>query len=170
MTTIEYAVPLSGSELQNLTEGEVKKWGQVDVPVEREGTAIFPPDTPMGWPAKSYKRASFMYFDAEGHTVNTVNASGGVSTTEYETGNAVVRTLTADNRATALAAGEKSVEVASKLDSRRVYNTAGDELIETLGPEHTIKLANGSEVQARRRVKYTYDQNAPGVTEYRLVN
>ncbi len=167
VTTIEYAVPLSGSELQNLTEGEVKKWGQEDLPVE--GTAVFPPDTPMGWPAKSYKRASFMYFDAEGHTVNTVNASGGVSTTEYGSGNGVVRTLTADNRATALAAGEKSVEVASKLDSRRVYNAAGDELLETLGPEHTIRLANGSEAQARRRVKYTYDQNAPGVTEYRLV-
>ncbi len=166
LTTIEYAVPLSGTGLQNLTAAEVKKWGQVDVPVE--GTAVFPPDTPMGWPAKEYTRATFSYFDAEGHTVNSVNSSGGVSTAEYGPTNNVVRTLGADNRALALAEGEKSVDVAEKLDSRKVYNPEGDELLETLGPEHKVKLSS-SEVQARHRIRYSYDQNAPAEKEYRLV-
>jgi YD repeat-containing protein len=160
LTTIEYAVPLSGTGLQNLTATEVEKgWGQKDDPVE--GTAIFPPDTPMGWPAKEYTKATISYFDSEGHTVNTVNPSGGVSTTEYNTTNNVVRTLSPDNRTLALKEGAKSVEVAANLDDRSVYNAEGDELMETLGPEHKIKLVNGSEVQARRRVKYSYDRNAP---------
>ncbi len=167
LTTIEYAVPLSGTGLQNLTVAEVKKWGQGDVPVE--GTAVFPPDTPMGWPAKEYKRATISYFDAEGHTVNNVNPSGGISTAEYGPTNNVVRTLSADNRALAVAEGEKSVEVSAKLDTRKVYNEEGDELVETLGPEHKIKLASGSEVQARHRVRYSYDQDAPIEKEYRLV-
>jgi tripartite motif-containing protein 71 len=167
LTTIEYAIPLSGSGLQNLTAAEVKKWGQEDVPVE--GTAVFPPDTPMGWPAKEYKRATFSYFDAEGHTVNSVNPSGGISTAEYGPTNNVVRTLSADNRALAVAEGEKSVEVAAKLDTHKVYNPEGDELVETLGPEHKVKLASGSEVQARHRIRYSYDQNAPAEKEYRLV-
>ena len=162
VTTIEYAVPLSGSSigLPNLTATEVKKgWGQEDDPVE--GTAIFRPDTPMGWPAKEYAGASIAYFDAEGHTVNGLNAKGGISTTEYDETNDVVRTLSPDNRALAIKEGTKSAEVAANLDSRSVYNEEGDELLETLGPEHKVKLSNGSEVQARRRVKYSYDQNAP---------
>jgi len=169
LTTIEYAVPLSGTGLQNLTAGEVKKWGQEDVPVENGGTAVFPPDTPMGWPAKEYAKATISYFDPEGHAVNNVNASGGVSTAEYSLTNNLVRTLSPDDRALALAAGEKSVEVAAKLDTRKVYNEEGDELLETLGPEHKVKLSTGSEVQARHRVRYSYDQNAPSEKTYRLV-
>ncbi len=41
---------------------------------------------------------------------------GSVSTTEYNEENDVTRTLTPDNRATALEAGEKSVEVATLLE------------------------------------------------------
>ncbi len=80
-----------------------------------------------------------------------------------------MRTLSADNRVLALAAGEKSVEVARDLDGRRVYNAEGDELLETLGPEHKVKLPNGSEAQARHGVKYRYDQGAPHGGVYRLV-
>jgi YD repeat-containing protein len=167
LTTIEYAVPLSGTGLQSVTAAEVKKWGQEDDPVE--GTAVFPPDTPMGWPAKEYKRATISYFDAEGRTVNNVNPSGGVSTTEYGPTNNVVRSLNADDRALALKEGEKSKEAAAKLDDRKIYNEEGDELVETLGPEHKLKLSNGTEVQARHRVRYSYDQNAPSEKTYRLV-
>ena len=168
VTTIEYTVPLLGTGLQNLTAGEVEKgWGQKDNPVE--GTAVFPPDKPMGWPAKEYTTATISYFDAEGHTVNTVNASGGVSTSEYSPTNNVIRRLSVDDRALALKEGSKSAEVAKQLDDESVYNEEGDELLETLGPEHKIKLANGSEVEARHRVKYMYDQGAPKGTNYRLV-
>jgi streptogramin lyase len=147
VSTVEYAVPVSGTGLPSLTEAEVKKWGQEDYPLE--GTAVFPPDKPMGWPAKEYEKATISYFDAAGRTVNVANPAGGISTVEYSETNNATRTLSADNRVLALKEGEKSVEVARKLDGRKVYNEEGDELLETLGPEHKVKLSNGSEVQAR---------------------
>lgn len=167
VTTVEYGVPVSGAGLQNLTAAEAKKWGQEDDPLE--GTAVFQPYKPMGWPAKEYTSSSLLYFDSEGRTVNNVNPSGGVSTSEYNASNNAVRTLSADNRATALAEGSKSAEVAAKLDDRSVYNEEGDELLETFGPEHKVKLASGAEVQARHRVKYYYDEGSPEGKEYRLV-
>ncbi len=167
VTTIDYKAPLSGSGVQNLTSGEVAKWGQKDDPVE--ATAIFPPDEPQGWPASSYTRASISYFDGEGRLVNVAGPTGGVATTEYNEANQVTRTLSADNRAAALKEGAKSAEVAKKLDSENVYDEETGELLEGLGPEHKVKLASGSEVQARHRVKYVYDQGSPAEEEYGLV-
>jgi DNA-binding beta-propeller fold protein YncE len=68
-TTIEYHLPVSGGGgLQNLSKEEVEKWGQKnDYPAE--GTAIFAPDEPQGWPASKYTRASIDYMDEEGRTV-----------------------------------------------------------------------------------------------------
>jgi YD repeat-containing protein len=167
VSTVEYNVPLSGTGLQNLKASEIKAWAQEDAPTE--GTAIYPPDEPMGWPAQDYKRATIYYLDGEGHTVNTVTPGGGVSTAEYGPTNNVVRTLSADNRAAALKEGTKSAEVAKLLDERSVYNEEGDELLETLGPQHKIKLSSDGEVEARHRVKYTYDQNSLGGKSYHLI-
>jgi DNA-binding beta-propeller fold protein YncE len=184
-TTIEYGVPLSGSEssyLANLTQSAVEKWAQKkDDPVE--GTAVFPPDEPQGWPASGYKRATINYWDTSGRTVNTVTPTGGVSTTEYNEANEVVRALSADNRAAALKEGCKllpkeckSAEVAERLDSKSKYNgetTAekeleekegkleyGARLLETRGPEHKVKLASGTEVEARAVTHDYYDEGA----------
>ena len=165
VSTIEYDLPTLGTGLPTLTAAETERWGQKDYPVE--GTAIFPPAQPMGWPAKEYTNATISYFDVEGRTVNVASPTGtistgeAISTTEYDESNNAVRSLSADNRVLALKAGSKSVEVSQELDSRSVFNEEGNELKETLGPEHKIKLANGSEVQARKETKYTYNQKAP---------
>jgi YD repeat-containing protein len=160
VSTVEYHVPVSGTGAPYaLGSSEVAKWGQKDDPTE--ATAIFPPDEPMGWPASGYKRASITYMDEEGRTVNTVSPSGAISTTEYNETNDVVRTLSANNRAAALKEGGKSAEVSKQLDTQSTYNEAGTELLETLEPEHKVKLTSGSEVQARDRVKYFYDEGAP---------
>jgi DNA-binding beta-propeller fold protein YncE len=167
VSTIEYHVPLSGvTGLQNLSKGEVAKWGQKDDP--EEGMAVFAPDEPMGWPAKEYKRASIVYMDEQARTVNTASPSGAVSTSEYNETNDVVRTLSPDNRATALKETTESAQIAkaNELDSESVYNAEGTELLETLGPEHKVKLTNGSEVQARDHVKYSYDEGAPEGKEH----
>jgi YD repeat-containing protein len=175
--TIEYQVPLSGSELKTMTKTEVEKWGQIDDPVEAAAAAIFPPDEPMGWPAKSYKRATIHYLDGEARTVNVVSPSGGVTTTEYNTNNDVIRTLSADNRAAALKEGSKSVEIAKKLDAESKYNgeiekeaaEPGTQLIETIGPEHKVKLSSGTEVSARSRTQYSYNEGAPKGETFDLV-
>ncbi len=173
-STIEYHVPISGTGLPTLTKEEVEKWGQQDDPTE--GMAVFPPDEPQGWPASSYKRASIVYLDEGDHAVNTYGPTGGVSTTEYNELNDVVRTLAPDNRAAVLKEGCvsktecKSAEVSKLLDRESTYNTTGSEpgtqLLETLGPQHTVKLAQGKEktgeeVLARGHVKYSYNEGAP---------
>jgi RHS repeat-associated protein len=172
--TVDYKVALLGLELPTMTSSEVEKWGQTDVPAE--ATAMFPPDQPEGWPAKGYKRASIEYFDSEGRTVNTVAPGAGVWTSEYNSDNDVVRTLSPDNRAAALKESCeskekcKSAELAKLLDNESVYEETGSEpgsrLLETFGPQHTVKLAVGKkeaneEVLARNHMKYYYNEGAP---------
>jgi DNA-binding beta-propeller fold protein YncE len=161
-STIEYHLPLSGTGLPTMTESEVAKWGQKDDPTE--GMATFPPDEPQSWPATSYKRATILYLDAEGRAVNSEAPSGGISTTEYNETNNVTRTLSADNRATALKEA-KPAEASELLDTKNVYSAEGGELLETRGPQHIVKLSTGAEVKARNHAKYIYDQGAKEVEE-----
>ncbi len=175
VSTVEYGVPVTGTGAPHeMGSKEVEAWGQRDDPVE--AAAIFPPDEPMGWPASGYKRANVYYIDPEARTVNVAAPSGGISTSEYNETNDVVRTLTADNRAAALKEGAKSAEVAKRLDTESKYNGEGSEeaaepgtqLLERLGPEHQVKLGNGTEVPARARSKYFYDEGAPAGESYNL--
>jgi tripartite motif-containing protein 71 len=182
VSTIEYNVPLSGSGAPHeMTKAELETWGQTDDPTE--AAAIFPPDEPMGWPAKDYKRATITYLDELGRTVNAATPSGGVATSEYNEDNEVVRSLSADNRAAALKEA-KPREVAELHDTKSKYNgetkeekekeekegaiEPGTRLLETVGPEHKVELEGGSEVQARNHVRYFYDEGAPGGERYDL--
>ncbi len=167
MNTLEYDVPLSGAELNTMTKSELERWGQKDDPTE--ATAIFPPSEPMGWPAKDYKSATITYYDESGHTVNRATPFGGVSTSEYNEDSEVVRTLSADNRAAALNEGSKAAETAELLDTKSTYSKEGNELLETLGPQHLVKLASGTSKQARNHVRYFYDEGAPEGERYALV-
>jgi tripartite motif-containing protein 71 len=167
-STIEYRVPVSGGGVpQNLSKEEVEKWGQKkDYPAE--GTAIFPPDEPQGWPASGYKRATIDYMDEQGRTVNAVAPGGAIATTEYNETNEVTRTLTPDNRATAMAEGCvsvskkecKSAETAEKLDTRTEYSEENSQVSRVLDPEHKVKLSSGSEVQARAVTHDYYNEGA----------
>jgi hypothetical protein len=167
---LEYHIPTSGGALPNLSESEVSKWGQKDYPLE--GMAMFPPVRPMGWPAKEYELETIDYMDEKGHTVNVASPTGGISTTEYDETNDVKRTLSPDNRAIALKEA-KPAEAAEKLDTRHEYSNG--RLVETLGPEHKVKLAVGKEgkrdeeVSAREQVKYFYDEGSPEGKSYGLL-
>jgi YD repeat-containing protein len=190
-TTIEYRVPLSGSGAPHeMTSTEMAKWGQTkDLP--EQATAIFPPDEPMGWPAADYKRAAVGYLDAQSREVDAASPSGGISTTEYNSLNEVTRTLTAADRALALKEGSKSAEVAEKLDSELKYSgetkeekeqeekevsekkkaalEPGVRLLEKYGPEHKIRLANGTEEETRNHEKFSYNEEAPSGETHDLV-
>jgi RHS repeat-associated protein len=162
--TIEYHIPLSGTTgLPPMTESEVTKWGQKDDPTE--GMAILPPSKPMGWPATEFKEATTYYLDSRGRTVNMVAPTSGISTTEYNSYNDITRTLSPDNRATAVASGEKSKELAKELDSEKTYKETGSEpgteLLSTLGPKHNVELTNGTQAEARTHTTYTYNEGAP---------
>ena len=174
--TVDYKVPISGTGAPHeMGASKTAEWGQAtDDPYE--ATAIFPPDEPMGWPAKDYTRAAINYRDSEGRTVNTASPTGGITTTEYNEANEVTRTLSADNRAAALKEGcvsEKECKSATEsrlLDTENTYNSEDTELVKTLGPEHTVRLSKyESTVPARNFIKSYYDEGAPGGETYRLV-
>ncbi len=180
--TMEYNVPLSGTGaphemgLNNETHHpEPEKWGQKDDPVE--ATAIVPPDSPQGWPATSYKRATVYYLDEQGRDVNIGSPStataGAIATTEYNEENDVIRTLSPDNRLTALEAGTKSAEVAKLLSTEKTYNgegakekevtEPGTKLIDVVGPQHMVKYVAGKEHKealARNHDKLFYEDEA----------
>ncbi len=169
ISTIEYNIPLSGSGLPSMTSGELAKWAQKDDPIE--GAAIFPPDEPMGWPAVNYKRAAIDYQDEQMRTVNATSPTGGISTTEYNSENEVVRSLSAENRATALTEAN-SAAASELLDTKSAY--IEDELTDTWGPQHSVKLAKGKNeanetTLARNHVKYSYNEGAPNGESYELV-
>ena len=124
---------------------EVEAWGEKDDPTE--ATAIFPPDEPMGWPAKDYKRATIDYLDGNARLVNVAHPGGAISTTEYNSKNDVERTLSPDNRATALKEGAKSAEKSKLLDTENTYNTEGTELQSTLGPQRTVNSLTARTLQ-----------------------
>lgn len=173
--TVEYKVPVSGSGAPHqMTSSELAKWAQKkDLPVE--ATAIFPPDEPQGWPATDYKRAIINYLDTQARTVNKATPSGGISTVEYNALNEIERTLTADNRATALKEGCESelncqsAKVAEALSTKKVYNSEGTELLETYAPEHKIRLSNGTEEGTRDRQQLSYNEGAPLGESHQLV-
>lgn len=180
-TTIEYGIPVSGTGLPNLGTEATAAWGEKDdTPVE--GVAVFAPGQLESWPAKEYVDASIEYWDKQGRLVNAQVPGGGIATTEYNAYNEVVRTLSADNRQTALDA--KSSQLASLLSTERRYNgettaereheeqevkegrkaasAPGSELLEIRGPQHKVKLAEtGAVVQAREHTVYSYGEGAP---------
>ncbi len=190
--TIDYNVPVTGSGApHNMSATEVAKWGQKAEEAPEEATAIFPPDSPQGWPAASYTRATVYYLDGQGRVVNTATPStgtyGSISTTEYNETNDVVRTLSPDNRAAALKEGCESesncvsAKMAKLLSTENTYNGEGEkeeatpergtQLVVSRGPEHMVKYVRGEEhykageqpeeAMARGLTKYFYNEGAP---------
>ncbi|MGA2162992.1 MAG: hypothetical protein ABSH36_00815 [Solirubrobacteraceae bacterium] len=190
--TIDYNVPVSGTGApHNMSASEVAKWGQKAEEAPEEATAISPPDSPQGWPASSYSRATVYYLDGQGRLVNTATPStgtyGSISTTEYNETNDVVRTLSPDNRAAALKEGCESesncasAKTAKLLSTENTYNGEGEkeektpergtQLVVSRGPEHMVKYVRGEEhykageqpeeAMARSLTKYFYNEGAP---------
>ena len=114
----------------------------------------------MGWPAKDYTRASITYFDEQGRAVNHTSPSGGIATSEYNETNEITRSLSADNRAAAVKEANPK-EASELLDTKSEYNQEGTELVDTVGPQHNVRLTTGTEVLARNHVHYYYDEGAP---------
>lgn len=196
--TIDYHVPLEGSKApaqmgfnETTQMHEPAKWGQSEEEDPVEATSIFPVDSPQGWPASSYKRATTYYLDNDGRLVNVATPSkssyGAVATTEYNEFNDVTRTLTPENRETALKEGCeseahcKSAEKAKLLDTESRYNcenvvechegAPGTRLLESWGPQHLIKYTSGEaqyepgekakEALGRSYTRNYYDEGAP---------
>lgn len=156
---IEYNVPISGTGAPYpMGASSVKEWGEETAP--SNAAAVFAPESERGWPASSYAGATVYYINGQGQTVNVAAPTGGISTTEYNKTNNVKRTLSAANREKALHEGNP-ITAAELLSTSNTYNSEGTELTETLGPLEKVRLPGGTEVEARERKRYTYEQGAP---------
>lgn len=146
-TTIAYEVPLSGSGVPDMSASAVGQWGQQDLPTD--AVAIFPPDQIPASPPSSYSHATIDYTDAEGQLVNTATPGVGttapsISTSEVDEFGNVVRELTPANRLLALAKGSGSVTRSHELETKRRFSADGTEMLEELGPMHSIRLESGT--------------------------
>jgi RHS repeat-associated protein len=159
-------VPLSGSGAPyDMSPATVAKWGQTDYPVD--ATAIFPPTEVPSSPPSSYTQATVHYMDPDGHQVNTAAAAApgvagsAITTTEVDQHGNTVRSLSAQNRLTALAAGENAATRSHELDSHSTYSADGTEMLESWGPLHKVRLESGETAEARAHTTTKYDEGAP---------
>jgi RHS repeat-associated protein len=156
-TTIVYQVPtttaLGGPYQMDLAT--VQTWGQSTTPTS--ATAVFPPghstaDNPP------YDYATVHYLDGQGRELNVANSDGAsgafISTTEYNTDGSISRTLSPSDRALVIA----GTAAAGDVDTQYQYAVSADgvDLTEVFGPLHSVQLADGSIVQARRHTVTTY--------------
>ena len=169
-TTLVYGVPISGSSAPyEMSPTSIAKWGQTDYPVE--ATAIFPPTDVPGEPPSSYSQATVKYMDPKGSLVNTASpempGAGGssIATTETNSKGDVVRELSAQNRLTALGAGEGSAARSEELDTHSIYSADGTQMLESWGPLHPVRLESGESVEARTHTTIEYDKEEPTLKE-----
>jgi RHS repeat-associated protein len=167
-STIVYGVPLSGEDAPyDMSPATVAKWGQSDFPVD--ATAIFPPtDVPGEGMPSDYSQAVVHYMDPDGYEVNTASpqlpgASGpSITTSEIDMKGNVLRSLSAQNRLTALAAAD-TVARSKELDSHTEYEfgEGGARMLKTQswGPLHKVRLESGETVEARTHATTEYNQD-----------
>ena len=170
VSTFVYQVPVTGQGAPyEMGAAEVARWAQTDIATD--ATAIFPPTQVPGSPPSSYERATVIYMNANGRTVNTVAPGGYVATTEYDGYGNVTRELSATNRQAALDEGASTAEEAAlavELDSHSVYDGDGLVVTDSYGPAHDVQLSDGSVIRARAHSHTVYDENNPGDGPYYL--
>ena len=158
-----YSVPLTtaaGGPI-NMDPATVATWDQTDDPTS--AVAIFPADhAPGSGTITDWTYAQIDYYDAQGREVNTAAYNNGwdVTTTQYDQYGNDIRELTADNRATALAAGAGSATDAAQLETDNIYTSDGTELLDTYGPTHQA-MAAGTLQTIRTHTHDIYDAGAP---------
>jgi len=142
---------------------------------------------------RGYIHATVHYMDASGQEINTLTPGGHFDSSEYDQYGNVVRALEATNRELALGtlpdAASKAADLglpddsAMRADLLATYNTYsadGLDLVATLGPSVKVALERdlsapgkptllaGTQVVARHRTTYRYDEGKPDGTAYHL--
>jgi RHS repeat-associated protein len=158
-TRIHYQVALTGQGAPyDLSSGQIANWAQADIPTD--ATAIYPPSATT----EDLRSAFIHYMDRYGRETNIASPgsdpNGYITTSEWDGHNNQIRTLSAQNRLTALASSSPP-DVAKSLDVQHGYTADGVDLKTELGSRHMVKLANGDESPARQKTSYSYDAQVP---------
>ncbi|WP_432831345.1 RHS repeat-associated core domain-containing protein [Dactylosporangium sp. CA-092794] len=174
VTTVVYNVPVSGSGAPyDLSAGQIARWAQTTPAVT--ATAVFDPgqvpggNQTTGVLPTSWTRATVTYLDANGRRINLATPGGNIDTTWYDDFGNISRTLSATNRASALAASAtdtvtEEAALARTKSNLSVYSADGRRLTTVLGPMHHVRLASGVSKDAREVTLTTYDEGIPAGT------
>ncbi len=166
--TISYGVPLSGGGAPyDMSTAATATWGQDD-DLPWDAVAIWPQDTVPDLRAPDYRMATIHYLDLQGLEVNVAKPDGAISTSWHDSNGNVIRDLTAQGRAVALAAGANSVNVAADRSTLYQYAGNGIDLLATREAVTQITLSDGRVVTGRRIKTTNYDENAPGGGPFHL--
>jgi RHS repeat-associated protein len=155
--SVNYRMPLTGyGAWFEMGPQVADAIGQTDRPTD--GTVVV-----RNAPGEGQYLFTGHYLNQDGREVNVARPGLGTTTTEYDKHGNVVRELSAQNRADALAAGGGSVVAAGLLSTYRTYSADGLRMVEELGPQHEVKLDSGQVVDARAHTVVAYDEpNAGG--------
>jgi RHS repeat-associated protein len=169
-----YGVATSGAGLPTVSDA-VTAYGQATAPVT--GFAVFGQDYtgPVTGTGIDWTYADLAYTDALGYTVNTAAYGAGqwgITSTDYDAQDNIVRTLDAGAATTARDNPAWTDAQVDALSTQTYYNTeqvfggtvvlpAGSRVTDEFGPARLVALTDGTEVNARPHTATTYDQNAP---------
>ncbi|MFY9487526.1 MAG: DUF6531 domain-containing protein, partial [Solirubrobacterales bacterium] len=169
--SLRYYVPTSGADAPfDFSQAKTSEWGQENGPFM--ATAVFPPDQqPAGYPATAseYPKASISYLDPLGREVNAREPGGRINVTEYSKYGEVIRNLSAENRARAMAKPTASarLEYAQRWDTQNTYTDvpgsldARRHLVRTVGPERLVQMEDRTQKLARSITQTCYDERSP---------
>jgi RHS repeat-associated protein len=177
-TKLAYEVPRSNVSPAtgpwDMNPGTLGLLGQASIPID--GTALFAPDVSASTDAK---QAVVHYLDTNGRAVNVVAPGADptkprITTAEYDKFGNVTRSLSAQNRADAIATGLTGDPLKAKaraLSTERKYTStdAGSRLLWELGPQRIVRIGNSS-TAARPHTVVQYDEGRPAndQTNYNL--
>jgi RHS repeat-associated protein len=166
--TISYDIPLSGSGAPyDMSTTATAAWGQVD-DLPWDAVAIWPGDTVPDLRNPDYSKATIHYLDLQGLEVNVAQPGAAISTSWHDSNGNVIRQLSPQGRAVALAAGANSASVAADRSTLYQYATNGVDQIATREPVTQVTLSDGRVITGRRVASTNYDENAPAGGPYHL--
>lgn len=188
-TAIVYAAPISGGGVADLRGEATTTWGQTAEHAPVTAVAVFSPDPQHHWDgspseptAGDWAYADFSYLDLTGSTTNTATYGAGgwqIGTTIYDANGRVTSTLSAGNRARALApttgegvvcqapaavcANPDSAGRAAMLSTQTAYSSDPDlagVVTDTVGPAFDATI-QGAIRTVRTRTHADYNEGAP---------
>ena len=177
-TTVVYKVPTDNTGPDDLSTGQTARWGQTEPPVD--ATAIYPatqvPDgnQATGVLPSSAERATIYYLNADGRETNVADPSGHIDTLWYDKYGNTVRQLDGGNLEEALSASTtdttaQEAALALRYSTINTYSGDGQQLLDTVQPEHDVVLPDWSSVRGRTHTHNVYDEGAPSGGPYNLV-
>ena len=140
---------------------------RIDLPTD--ATAIFAPDQVPALPTSDYTHASVHYLNRDAYEVNILGRAGssrrpseiGTATSFASSAPAIAR-----RRCRRVVLGGAFGEI----DTQRIYEDNGLNLVDELGPLHNVLVDSGEFVAARRHTVTRYDETKPAgdTTKYHL--